>query len=107
MTCQNVTMAQFAEMLPNIAPGVICRPMSWTQRTGGRLRFYVQLQSPGRGPAGAGGDGRRIGSVGACRDGYAIRSDEQSELLGLKLETVKRPVQVLVIDKIERKPIEN
>lgn len=33
--------------------------------------------------------------------------DALNKQLGLKLETVKRPVQVLVIDKIERKPVEN
>lgn len=27
--------------------------------------------------------------------------------LGLKLETTRRPTKVLVIDKIERKPIDN
>jgi uncharacterized protein (TIGR03435 family) len=33
--------------------------------------------------------------------------DALNEQLGLKLETVKRPVPVLVIDRIERKPLEN
>jgi uncharacterized protein (TIGR03435 family) len=33
--------------------------------------------------------------------------DAMNKQLGLKLDTVKRPVQVLVIDKIERKALEN
>jgi uncharacterized protein (TIGR03435 family) len=120
VSCRNVTMAQFAELLPNIANAL--SPLS-----GGYLRSAV-LDSTGLGGAydftlsfspwsavQNGGPGRN-GGPGQEAAGGAIASDPNGALslfdaidkqLGLKLELVKRPAEVLVIDHIQQKPTGN
>ena len=114
VTCTNVTMAQFAEMLPNIAGGYVrTKVLDETGLEGGydftfsfspigALRQAQRARPPADRPAGA---------ETALEDpdpGAAISlQDALSRQLGLKLETVKRPVEVLVIDKVQRKPIDN
>ena len=62
-------------------------------RTGGRL----QRGRPGSEPASAASDPK----------GALSLPEAVAKQLGLKLEQVKRPVKVLVIDHIEPKPIDN
>jgi uncharacterized protein (TIGR03435 family) len=105
VTCQNVTMAQFAEMLPNIAPGYLRTNVLDATGLEGGYDFTFSFS-----PLGA------IQMVRAAT-GEAAEASEPSgtislfdalnKQLGLKLETVKRPVRMLVIDKIERKALEN
>lgn len=118
VTCQNVTMAQFAEMLPNIAPGYLrTNVVDATGLEGGydftfsfspigAIRMaQVARPSADRPP---GTDSKTENTTEASDPSGAISLfDALNKQLGLKLETVKRPVQVLVIDKVERKPIEN
>ena len=116
VTCQNMTMAQFAEQLQNIAPGYIHSPVLDATGLEGAYDFTAEFQPDGHVP------GRRTGERGgAWRCGSARRrtgtaSDPNGALtlfeaidkqLGLKLETKKRPVPVLVIDHMEQKPIDN
>jgi uncharacterized protein (TIGR03435 family) len=82
--------------------------------TGLEGAFDFTLNFSGAGLVGAGkGGGRDGGAMGA---GSAEAAEPVSTIslseafekqLGLKLEQVKRPGQVLVIDRIEQKPIEN
>jgi uncharacterized protein (TIGR03435 family) len=114
VTCQNVTMAQFAEMLPSIAPGYLrTNVVDATGLEGGYDFTFsfspigaLQAVQTARPPA-----ERASGAEGATEapdPGGAISLFEAlNKQLGLKLETVKRPVQVLVIDRVERKPLEN
>jgi uncharacterized protein (TIGR03435 family) len=58
---------------------------------------------------GRGGDAPPPGALPQAADpggGYTIFEAVEKQL-GLKLETQKRPLQVIVIDHIERKPTEN
>jgi uncharacterized protein (TIGR03435 family) len=109
VNCQNVTMAQFAELLPAIAPGYIrTQVIDATGLEGGwdfTLIFStaVQVQSVGgRSGAGAGGADAALDPNGGLSLYDAI-----SKQLGLKLEQQKRPAPVLVIDHVEQKPTVN
>jgi uncharacterized protein (TIGR03435 family) len=105
VTCQNVSMAQFAVMLPNIAPGYLATNVVDATGLEGGYDFTFSFS-----PLGAVRQARA--ATGETSDasepsGTLTLFEAISKQLGLKLDTVKRPVQVLVIDKIERKPLEN
>jgi uncharacterized protein (TIGR03435 family) len=145
VTCQNMTMAQFAERLKNIAPGYIQTPVLDSTGLEGAYDFTLSFSPAGATRAG-GGEGRGGGesappppggasgspspgssSPGSSSPGNApgqsspgsapvAASDPNGAVtlfqaierqLGLKLETQKRPVPVLVIDHVEQKPVEN
>ncbi len=119
VTVQNMTMAQFAEKLQDIAPGYIHSPVLDSTGLKGSFDFTLSFSPAGAagGGGGRGGDGvRGGGGAGAPGGGGDTASDPNGAItlpeaidrqLGLKLEQQKRPVTVLVIDKIERKPTEN
>ncbi|HJZ98267.1 MAG TPA: TIGR03435 family protein [Candidatus Solibacter sp.] len=108
VTCQNVTMAQFAELLPGIAPGYLRTDVIDNTGLEGGYNFTFSFS-----PIGIVQQQQRQAAANPAEaesaDTAAAISlfDSISKQLGLKLETVKRPMQVLVIDKIERKPTEN
>ena len=113
VTCQNMTMAQFAELLPSIAPGYLhTNVVDKTGLEGGwdfTFSFspmgVMQRASGGRGegaPASSGSVPEASEPTGAVSLFEAVSSQ-----LGLKLETEKRSTPVLVIDHIERKPTDN
>jgi uncharacterized protein (TIGR03435 family) len=112
ITCQNVTMAQFADQLQIIAGSYIrypvlnatglegawdfnftFSPISPTQLAG--LRGASPAAGPGAGPT-------AVDPVGGTTIFDAV--DKQ---LGLKLESEKRPYPMLVIDHIDEKPTDN
>jgi uncharacterized protein (TIGR03435 family) len=118
VTCQNMTMAQFADLLQKIAPGYIRSPVLDATGLDGAWDFTLSfsgvnlLQSgPGRGgDGGRGGDaGQPAGAVPAASDpnGAVSLFDAIDKQLGLKLEMQKRPIPVLVIDHVEEKPTDN
>jgi uncharacterized protein (TIGR03435 family) len=109
VTCQNMTMAQFAEDLTRIAGGYIKVPVVDATGLDGAWDFTLSfsginlLQGGGRG-----GDATTAGAGGApgASDptGGLSLFDAVQRQLGLKLELRKRPMPVLVIDHIEEKP---
>jgi uncharacterized protein (TIGR03435 family) len=111
--CQNMTMAQFADRLPNLAGGyahvTVLDQTGLTDAYDFTLSFSaVQLLQGGRGPMPA-QPAPPPGSQPAASDpsGALSLPDAVSKQLGLKLELKKRPMQVLVIDHINEKPTEN
>jgi uncharacterized protein (TIGR03435 family) len=119
VTCTNLTMAQLAEALPSIAGGYF-QTVSRTvlDSTGLEGAYDFTLSFSGAGMAGGeggrkGGDARppsgAPGGVGDASDpnGAMTLADAMEKQIGIKLTTVKRPVQVLVIDKVQQKPTEN
>jgi uncharacterized protein (TIGR03435 family) len=112
VTCENMTMAQFAAQLQSIAPGYIHSPVLDATGLDGSFDFTLSFS-----PAGlAGGRGGRGGIAGPTPGGTGEASDPNGAVtlfeaiekqLGLKLEMQKRPIPVLVIDRIEQKPTEN
>jgi len=105
--CRNMTMAQFADQLPQRANGYVhSAVLDKTGLTGSwdfTLSFSASgllqnsLQSPG--PPGAGGAADPTGALSL--------PDAIGKQLGLKLALEKRPASVLVIDHVERQPTEN
>ena len=114
VTCQNVTMAQFAELLPGIAPGYIHNEV--LDKTGLEGGWDFTLSFSGNGFQ-AGGGGGRGGDAPPPPSGAAAEASDPSgglslldalqKQVGLKLEMQKRPFPVLVIDHIEQKPTDN
>jgi uncharacterized protein (TIGR03435 family) len=120
VTCHNMTMAQFAQLLPGIAPGYLrTKVVDATSLEGGwdfTFSFSpagVLQMGGGRGEGGRGGDGggppAAAGAVPEASEpsGGLSLFDAMVKQLGLKLETQKRPLAVVVIDHVERKPIDN
>ena len=111
VTCQNMTMAQFAQLLPEIAPGYIRTDVLDSTGLDGGWTFTVSfspagaLQGGGRG--GDGPPGAGDGTAAADPTGALSLLDALQKQVGLKLEMTKRPMPVLVIDHIEPKPTDN
>ncbi len=108
LTCQNMTIAQLAELLPNLANGYVHTPV--LDSTGltdpydftlsfsaiGILQNGVPSQQPGAG-----------GENASDPSGGVSLPDAMNKQLGIKMELKKRPMQVLMIDHVEEKPTEN
>jgi len=112
VTCQNITVAQFAERLQGLAPGYIHAPVEDATGIDGAwdLTFNFstigQLQGGGQGRGGDPGAGAAAGGALTASDPSGALSllDALEKQLGLKLETKKRSMPVLVIDHVEEKP---
>jgi uncharacterized protein (TIGR03435 family) len=110
ITCQNVTMAQFAAQLQPLAPGYLQSPVLDATGLEGGWDFTLNFSPAGMAQGGGrrGGDAGAAGGVEASDPGNALSLfDAIEKQLGLKLQPQKRPVSVLVIDHIERKPTDN
>jgi uncharacterized protein (TIGR03435 family) len=112
VTCQNMTIAQFASLLPNIAGGYIRTPVLDETGLEGAWDFMLSFS-----PAGMvngmmmvrGGDagGMPGANAASAPSGGISLPDAMVKQLGLKLEMQKRPMAVLVIDHVEQKPTDN
>jgi uncharacterized protein (TIGR03435 family) len=119
VSCQNMTMAQFAEKLQNIAGGYIHSPVLDSTGLEGGWDFTLSFSPAGMVNGGGAGRGGRGGDAGAPlpTDGPGAAAadptgalslfDAVEKELGLKLELQKRPAMVLVIDHVEQKPTDN
>jgi uncharacterized protein (TIGR03435 family) len=115
VTCQNMTMAQFAEKLKGIAPGYIHTPVLDSTGLEGGYDFTLSFSPAGAANAGGRGGGRggpegapppAAGEVASASDpnGAVTLFEAIEKQLGLKLSAQKRPVPVLVIDHAEQTP---
>jgi uncharacterized protein (TIGR03435 family) len=107
VTCQNVSMDQFGQLLPSIAGGYTrARAIDMTGLQGGydfTLNFSTIGQVQGPAPDAANpGSGIPLDPTGALPLPDATRRQ-----LGIRLEEVKRPLPVMVIDSISEKPLDN
>jgi uncharacterized protein (TIGR03435 family) len=118
VTCTNMTMAQLAEALPSIAGGyfqTVSRTVLDSTGIEGAYDFTLSFSAAGLVSGGGGrggGDARPAGPAGAAVEasdpnGGITLGDALEKQIGIKLVTVKRPVPVLVIERIQQKPIEN
>ena len=117
-TCQNITMAQFAEQLETIAPNYLRYPVLDASGLEGAWDFTLSFSPAPPNQAGGGG-GRKGGgpaspqgvggATGVLSDppGAVSLFDAVEKQLGLKLEKHQRPEPVFVIDHIEEKPTDN
>jgi uncharacterized protein (TIGR03435 family) len=112
VTCQNVTMAQFAQLLPDIASGYVHNEVVDATGLQGGWDFTLSFSRIGalNGGGGRGGDTQAaLGAESAASDPSGALSllDALQRQLGLKLEMQKRPFPVVVIDHVEQKPTDN
>jgi uncharacterized protein (TIGR03435 family) len=101
LTCQNITMAQFADQLRNQGPGLSWPVLDSTALTGGWDFTLTFSTAPVAGPD--------AGDAGVASDptgGFTLFEAIERQL-GLKLEMQKRPMPVTVIDRLEEKPTDN
>ena len=107
VTCENVSMVQFGQLLPQIAGGYTrVAALDKTGLPGGYdfiLNFSPIEQVLGPRPdAGAAAAGTALDPTGALSLQDAVRRQ-----LGLRLEDAKLPFPVLVIDSINQQPLDN
>jgi uncharacterized protein (TIGR03435 family) len=119
LTCQNVTMAQFAERLQRLTPDLTWPVIDGTGLEGGWdlslvFSFRPQMMMMGAAPmmsaAGAGGGPGGAGSAvptAADPSGAQTIFEAIEKQLGLKLEKRPRTEKVIVIDHLEQRPTEN
>jgi uncharacterized protein (TIGR03435 family) len=115
VTCQNITMADFADRLQGLAPGYVHAPVENATGIDGAWDLTVNfsplnvLQGGGQGRGGVPGAGAAAGGALTAPDpsGALSLPDALEKQLGLKLETKKRSMAVLVIDHVEEKPTDN
>ena len=113
ITCQNMTMVQFAERLQGLAGGYVRVPALDATGLEGSYTFTVNFSPIGlvQGSAGRGGEAGPVAGSGALSasepNGALSLPEALDRQLGLKLELQKRPMPVLVFDHIAEKPIEN
>lgn len=118
-TCRNMTMAQFADRLQSLAPAYLRTPVVDGTGLEGAWDFTISFSPFGAAQPGRGGGGGRGGgpapAAAAAPQNAGEASDPNGALtifealnrqLGLKLEMQKRPMPVLVIDRVEM-PSEN
>lgn len=98
MTFENYSMAKLAEYLSRFSGDL---PVVDATKTDGYYDFAVPLLDA---PADSPGDFKRAVEVSA-RDGSLARTI--AEGIGLRLETRKGPVEIIVVDHAEKLPVEN
>lgn len=104
MTCQNMTMAQFGDMLRVNASGYIHSPVLDQTGLTGAYDFTIAFSGAGmlRNQSGDTAAGEAADPTGAVSLFDAVQKS-----MGVKLVQQKRPVQMLVIDHIDERPTEN
>jgi uncharacterized protein (TIGR03435 family) len=107
LTCRNITMAQFAGQIQGLAPGYIKTPVLDATGIEGAYDFTLSYSGAGKLKQSAGSPEQSATGVAADPSGAISFFDALSNELGLKLEKVKRPVPVLVIDHVDEKPTDN
>jgi len=108
LTCQNMTMAQLAEQLPNLAGGYVFTPVldatGLTDAYDFTLSFSTAGQLKSIPPPSANSANT---DTAADPNGGLSLLDAMARQLGVKLVKERRPSPVLVIDHIDQKPTDN
>jgi len=107
ISCQNMTMAQFVEQLPNIANGYAHVSVLDTTGLTDAYDFSVSFSGIGLLRNGLGQSGGSNANGASDPSGAISLPDAINRQLGLKMELKKRPMQVLVIDHLDEKPTAN
>jgi len=98
--CTNLTMDEFAENLEQ-ASGFFDHPIvNATGLTGG-WNFYIGFSRPNQGRA-----PNADQAAGGATEPTGLTSYEAVELLGVKLVKQKRSIPVIVVDRVDEKPLE-
>jgi len=109
VTCQNMTSAEIADELQHIAGGYIYGPVLDKSELQGSYDFTLSFSSVGRTnapPPPASGNSSATSDAASDPSGALTLYDAVSRQLGLKLVKEKHRMPVLVIDSIQKKPID-
>jgi uncharacterized protein (TIGR03435 family) len=107
-SCQNVTMAEFAERLSGLAPGYLSLPVEDRTGLNGSWTFsfaFASIAQVAAARRAANPDGSNAQSAAEPIDALTL-FEALPKQLGLKLENRKRPMPVVVIDHVEQTPVE-
>lgn len=119
LTCQNISLSEFAERLQRLDPQTFTYPVADQTGTAGRwnisltftpallLRAFTEGVNAGRAAAAAQSGGNA--GLSAASDPISAISIAQaiSSQLGLRIEMRRRPVPVLIVDSMDDKPLGN
>jgi uncharacterized protein (TIGR03435 family) len=109
--CQNMTMAQLADQLPNLANGYVFTPVLDTTGLTDAYDFTLSFSGAGQlsapRPPTSAQAAANSSTNAADPNGALSLPDAIYKQLGVKLVKEKRPSPVLVIDHIEQKPTDN
>jgi len=106
VTVRNMSMPQFAEDLRRIAGGYVRVPIEDQTGLDGSYDFTLSFSAIGLLNARGGGPGGNTAGDASDPTGGLSLFDSVERQLGLKLESRKRPMKVLVIDSIQEKPLD-
>jgi uncharacterized protein (TIGR03435 family) len=108
LTCQNISMAQFADRLQNMTQELSWPVLEATGIEGGSDFTLMYSRNAAMMDGGRGAIQTDGAPPSAAEPTGALTIFEAVEKqLGLKLEMHKRPMPVIVIDHLEQKPVEN
>ena len=107
--CRNMTMAQFADRLPQLANGYVHAAVLDKTGLTDAYDFTLSFSAIGILQNSLQGPGQPAPGTASAPDpnGALSLPDAVSKQLGLKLELEKRLAPVLVIDHVEQKPTDN
>ena len=104
-TCVNTTMAQFVEKLPSQAPAYINHTV--VDLTGLKGAYDFSFAWTVKGALAGQSGANAAGGAASDPTGDVTVFEAIDKDLGLKLELGKHPMPVVVVDHVERTPIEN
>lgn len=105
ITCTNVTMTQFADVLLNQVSGYVKAPIKDATGLEGYWDFSVNFSGVNLLPGGIFDPGAAAGT--SVPNGSLSLPEALLKQLRLKLQMGKRPIPVLVVDHVEDKPTQN
>jgi uncharacterized protein (TIGR03435 family) len=107
VTCQNITMEQFGKWLPSIAGGYTRVPARDLTGLKDGYDFTLNFSPIGQVTGPRPEQGNAPGANALDPTGALSLLDAVKSQLGIRLEEVKRPLPVFVIDSISEKPTDN
>lgn len=108
LSCQNITMEQFADFIRSWAPGLGSPVLDSTGIKGGWDFTVTFVRTPVAANSGAEpAQAASVAPVASDPNGGLTIIEALEKQVGLKLEIQKRPMTVTVIDHVERMPTEN
>lgn len=109
LTCQNTTMGRLAELLPELANGYVHSAVLDSTGLAGGYDFTLSFSTIGqlRNGDGRGGDPARKDASASDPSGAISLPDAMEKQLGIRMKLSKRPVRVMVIDRLEANPTDN
>src|SRR5215475_4379910 len=107
VTCQNMTMAEFAEQLPGLSGGYIRGAVLDSTGINGVYDFTLSFSGRNTSAAQAAPNASAAQPEATVPDGGITIFAALEKQLGLKLQKRNIPMPVVVLDHIEQKPTEN